>query len=90
MAQTDSTVFETASEAVLFCQAYLLEKGERTAAIYLEGLDCVCDPRSARIAHGRLVAAEQRTTGREARYAVISALRAVERALDLPALQAAS
>jgi hypothetical protein len=81
----DTEMFETANEAVLFCHSYLLEKGEAAAAVYLEGLDCISDLRGARIAYNRLVAAEQRTVSQAVRYAVTSALRAVERTLDASA-----
>lgn len=84
----ENETYESANEALLSCHAYLLEMKERGAAIYLEGLDYICDQVTARVAHTRLAAAQQKTNDSAARYMITSALQAVERALNTPVLLA--
>ena len=76
------TIFENAQEAVLNCQAYLVERGERTAAVYLEGLD-ITDKAGASAAYKQLVAAESHVQDALAQHMFTSALWAVERALQI-------
>jgi hypothetical protein len=86
----NTDTYESANEALLFCKMYLEEKGLADAAIYLEGLDHVCDHRTGRVAWSCLVAASQRVNDVSAMHFVTLALNAVERALQAPVLLAAS
>lgn len=83
-------MYESANEAVLFCQMYLEERGQSDAAVFIEGLDPICDRITGRVARGRLVAAAQRTNDSAARHIITLALNAVDRALETPVLLAAS
>jgi hypothetical protein len=82
--------YESANEAVLFCQMYLEERGQADAVVYIEGLDPICDLVTGRIARDRLVAASYRTNDSAARHVITLALNAVDRALQTPVLLAAS
>jgi hypothetical protein len=86
----ENETYESANEAVLFCKMYLEEKDQADAAIYLEGLDPICDQRTGRVARSCLVAAQQRTNDDQAMHVVTLALNAVDRALRTPVLLAAS
>ncbi len=88
MYETES--YETTFETLAFCKAYLEERQQLDAALYLEGLVSVCDQATAREARGRLVAAEKhvRDDDDSARHVIILAINAVERALGAPVLLA--
>ena len=85
-----SDTYESANEAVLFCQTYLEESGQADAVVFIEGLDPICDQVTGRVARGRLIAAAQRTNDVAARHVITLALNAVDRALQTPVLLAAS
>lgn len=86
MYETES--YETTSETLAFCKAYLEERRQLDAALCLEGLVSVCDQATAREARGRLVAAEKHVRDDSARHVIILAINAVERALGAPVLLA--
>lgn len=88
MTDFENEMYESANEAVLFCAAYLSEKRERAAALYLEGLDSICDQMTARIARSRLAAAWQQTNDKYAQHMLTAAFNAVERAMNAPVLLA--
>jgi hypothetical protein len=85
----ETSLYESAYEALLFLKVSLEENGQADVASYFEGLDPICDQRTSLTARSRLLAANRHIRGIAVRHLGTLAMNALDRALETPVFLAA-